>query len=664
MKNNKLQPVEIHDLFTYQFPGNLQYSPDGKFLVFEVAKAREKENDYTRNVWISNNGEVKQLSYNIDASIVSWLDDKNLLIQRNTKKETGVTELFVLPVDGGEAMPLMTLPFVLSSLKVVDKNTFVATGTIDADDADAYKDDEKTRKEKLEKKEADKDYTVIDEVPYWHNGQNYTNKKRTALFLIEKDKVKRISKKYENVQSFIIEDRDIYFLSETHVSKESRFNDLYSYSIDKKTRKEIYTKKDMMIRNVFFLNHELYGMAADLKSYGLNQTPDFVKITKNKMEFVKDPHRRLGASGGTDTMLGSGKSQEIVNNTIYATVSDEDRVEIWSFDDQFNEKVLFDLPGVCFFLDACNNQIAFVYSDAKGPSEIYEMDLSGENVKKLTNLNGDSVKGKYVALPETIDYVSAGIKQRGWVLLPKDYDAKKKYPAILDIHGGPRAMYTEAFFHEMQVWASHGYFVFFTNICGSDGRDDDYADIRGKYGTIDYQNLMDFTDIVTQKYSAIDMNKLCVTGGSYGGFMTNWIIGHTDRFCSAASQRSIASWISLTFMADIGLWFDPGECGLAVDENLFDGFDRMWNSSPLKYVENAKTPTLFIHSDEDRRCPLPEGMQMMQALAYKGVDTRMCIFHGENHELSRSGKPLHRVKRLEEITNWFDKYTEKENGKE
>ena len=193
MKNNKLQPVEIHDLFTYQFPGNLQYSPDGKFLAFEVAKAREKENDYTRNVWISNNDEVKQLSYNIDASIVSWLDDKNLLIQRNTKKETGVTELFVLPVDGGEAMPLMTLPFVLSSLKVVDKNTFVATGTIDATDADAYKDDEKTRKEKLEKREADKDYTVIDEVPYWHNGQNYTNKKRTALFLIEKDKVKRIS---------------------------------------------------------------------------------------------------------------------------------------------------------------------------------------------------------------------------------------------------------------------------------------------------------------------------------------------------------------------------------------------------------------------------------------------------------------------------------------
>ena len=102
MANNKLQPVEIHDLFTYQFPGNLLYSPNGKFLAFEVAKAREKENDYTRNVWISNNGEVKQLSYNIDASIVSWLDDKNLLIQRNTKKEIGVTELFVLPVDGGD----------------------------------------------------------------------------------------------------------------------------------------------------------------------------------------------------------------------------------------------------------------------------------------------------------------------------------------------------------------------------------------------------------------------------------------------------------------------------------------------------------------------------------------------------------------------------------
>ena len=138
--------------------------------------------------------------------------------------------------------------------------------------------------------------------------------------------------------------------------------------------------------------------------------------------------------------------------------------------------------------------------------------------------------------------------------------------------------------------------------------------------------------------------------------MTNWIIGHTDRFCCAASQRSISNWISFSFISDIGEIFGPDQCRAA---NAFGDKNTriVWDQSPLKYADKVKTPTLFLHSDEDYRCPLPEGMQMMQAIAARGVETRMCIFHGENHELSRAGKPKHRMKRLTEITNWFDKHT-------
>ena len=136
--------------------------------------------------------------------------------------------------------------------------------------------------------------------------------------------------------------------------------------------------------------------------------------------------------------------------------------------------------------------------------------------------------------------------------------------------------------------------------------------------------------------------------------MTNWIITHTDRFCCAASQRSISNWVSFSFISDIGLYFGPDQCGA---ENLYLDTEDLWEHSPLKYADQVKTPTLFIHSDEDYRCPLPEGMQMMQALANRNVETRMVIFHGENHELSRSGKPLHRIRRLQEITDWFDKHT-------
>ena len=284
------------------------------------------------------------------------------------------------------------------------------------------------------------------------------------------------------------------------------------------------------------------------------------------------------------------------------------------------------------------------------------MDLNGKNIKKLTNLNAEVLKDKYVAKPNVVNYTSENEKLHGWVLLPQNFNPKKKYPAILDIHGGPRCVYSNIFFHEMQVWASKGYVVMFTNIRGSDGRDDEFADIRGKYGTVDFQNLMDFVDAVLKKYPNIDKKKLCETGGSYGGFMTNWIIGHTDRFCCTVSQRSISNWISFSYLSDIGPYFgvdQGGALGLFGEKNI----EAMWNQSPLKYAEGIKTPTLFIHSDEDYRCPLPEGMQMMQALAIQNVETRLVIFHGENHELSRSGKPLHRIKRLEEITAWFDKHT-------
>ena len=206
----------------------------------------------------------------------------------------------------------------------------------------------------------------------------------------------------------------------------------------------------------------------------------------------------------------------------------------------------------------------------------------------------------------------------------------------------------------MQVWASEGYFVMFTNIRGSDGRGDAFADIRGKYGEDDFVNLMDFVDEVLKQYPAIDETRLCETGGSYGGFMTNWIIGHTDRFCACASQRSISNWLSFTYLSDIGFYFGTDQNGT---DDMIKDYQKLWEHSPLKYADNVKTPTLFIHSDQDYRCPMPEGMQMMQALAERGVDTRLVLFHGENHELSRSGKPSHRIRRLSEITGWFRKYT-------
>ena len=258
---------------------------------------------------------------------------------------------------------------------------------------------------------------------------------------------------------------------------------------------------------------------------------------------------------------------------------------------------------------------------------------------------------KYVAKPEEI-VLKKKMPVYGWVLKPINYDPKKKYPAILDIHGGPRCAYGPIYMHEMQVWASEGYFVFFCNPRGSDGRGNAFGDLRGKYGKIDYEDLMDFTDLVLKEYPNIDKERLGVTGGSYGGYMTNWIIGHTDRFKAAASQRSISNWITEVTVSDYGIDF-PIEMEF---KDVRHCEKELWDISPLKYVNNVKTPILFIHSREDYRCTLPEALQFYTPIRINGIDTKLVIFKGENHELSRNGKPLHRLRRMNEITDWLNKY--------
>ena len=162
---------------------------------------------------------------------------------------------------------------------------------------------------------------------------------------------------------------------------------------------------------------------------------------------------------------------------------------------------------------------------------------------------------------------------------------------------------------------------------------------------------MYFTKEMVKKYDFIDEEKIGVTGGSYGGYMTNWIVGHTDYFKAAVTQRSISNWISKFNTTDIGYYF----VGDQVDGNPWDDTEKLWDNSPLKYANNVKTPTLIIHSEEDLRCDVNQAYQFFTALKYFGVDAEMLLIKGENHDLSRSGKPKSRIKRLEAISDWFER---------
>ena len=654
-----MRAITAEDLLTYRFIENLQYNKDGSMLAYQIAFADKKKNTYHRNVWVYEDDLNRQLTSTLDASIVCWKDIHTLLVRRETEeKKEGYTELFAIDVFGGEAMPVAQLPLTIKEMKRAENGMYYALCTIDTNCPDFYKLDEKQQEEVINEKKDNADYQVITEISFWMNGQNYINGMRTALFAISSDftTVERLTTPLFDTGEMLVDGNDVYFTGYERKAVRSMFNQVYVYHGESKEMETVYGGDDLTISSLFKLEGKLYGQTTDHKTYGTNETKYISQIENGQVTKIIKPEFSLHCSVGADTMLGGGKSAAVCDKGWVTTTTEDVHTPLYVFTGSEQMERIDCGKLSISFMDAVKDHVAVCAESDESLAEIYVLTESG--FEKITSHNDHALVNCYVAAAEEVSYTSCGENLKGWVLKPKDYDPLKKYPAVLEIHGGPRTVYGTRFNHEMQMLAGMGFFVFFTNIRGSDGRGDAFADIRGKYGEVDYQNLMDFTDAVLAAYPSIDETRVCETGGSYGGFMTNWIIGHTHRFCCAVSQRSISNWISKSFISDIGFYFGPDQCGTGDDPF---NFDKLWEHSPLKYAKGAVTPTLFIHSDEDRRCPLPEGMQMLTALALQGVETKMVVFHGETHELSRSGKPLHRLRRLHEIADWFVNHTKKED---
>lgn len=244
----KKNPVLIDDITKYRFPGNLQYSPDGKLLAFHVTRSDVAKNCYKQDVYLVKNGKVNQVTHSLDASVLFFDDNTHLILRRNAEDvKPGETQLFLLDTEGGEAQPWVKLPFPLASLKKVKEGVYVAVGIIDANDPDAYKDSPEERGKKLEALKEEEDYHVVDEIPYWFNGQGYINKKRTALFLVETKpslQVKRLTAAKFSVEYVLVDGNKVYYTGNVKDRRESRYSKLYCYNVTSKKTTTIYNKLD------------------------------------------------------------------------------------------------------------------------------------------------------------------------------------------------------------------------------------------------------------------------------------------------------------------------------------------------------------------------------------------------------------------------------------
>jgi len=237
---------------------------------------------------------------------------------------------------------------------------------------------------------------------------------------------------------------------------------------------------------------------------------------------------------------------------------------------------------------------------------------------------------------------------------PAEYEPGRKYPVLLQIHGGPQLNYGYAMFHEMQWFAAKGYAVVFLNPRGGMSYGQEFANaVRHNYGKNDAADVENGLNAALGQFHFLDANRVAVTGGSYGGFMTNWLVGHTDRFFAAVSQRSISNWVSFYGCSDIGPRFVEVQLG----GNVMNDTKKLWEMSPLAYVQNVNTPLLLIHSENDLRCPMEQAEQFYTCLKRQAKEVELLRIPNASHGLSRNGKPKLRIARLNAMYEFIHQRT-------
>ena len=298
-------------------------------------------------------------------------------------------------------------------------------------------------------------------------------------------------------------------------------------------------------------------------------------------------------------------------------------------------------------------RMVYLANDFTHLDDVYSAAVDGSGERKLSNHNASLWSQLSLASVQRMTYKGAdGWDVDGFLVKPVGWQVGKTYPLVLSIHGGPAGQYGVDWFHEFQVYAARGWAVFFTNPRGSTGYGRKFQrGIENQWGGKDYIDIMNGLNAAIAANPWIDTTRLGVTGGSYGGYMTNWIVGHTGRFKAAVTLRSISNFISDDGTRD-GAYGHRDD----FDGDIFQKHDLYWDRSPLKYVQNVTTPILILHSDNDFRVPIEQGEQWFRALKHFNKTAEIVFFPRENHNLTRTGEPKHLVESLNWQLYWFDKY--------
>ena len=655
-----MEKIGIQDIVSYQFLSAPALSPDGAKLAYLLTRSDWKENGYQTDLHVLDTATGENfvpVGAGKDGDFL-WEDAHTLLVRAayeeadECKPYAPFASFYRVDARSGEKTKAFEIPGDVLTVKKVSAGLYAATVFVDRNAPDPAVTPEDECKEYL-------DYHIVEEAPLWENGVGYVSGKRAVLHLFREadGSLTPVTNETTEVRDFRVGGTKLAIIGrDWHDTLQDRLSGLSLYDIESGETTVVVPQETAKVGRADFVDGgKLLYTLSDNKLYGDGQLGDFYlyDIVSGESRMLCG-HDDLAVGGGvlSDMVYGKGTVWKAVGGKVYFAALHGFERALYSVDVTGTVQKEAAIPGGSVeFFDADASGVYLAGTAEDDGMNLYRADAAG--LQKLTDVNAEALRGKFISYPEYTPFFNREeTRIDGWVLKPYGYDETKKYPAVLEIHGGPRAAYGTGFVHEMQALASAGYFVFFCNPRGSEGRGEAFADIRGRHGTVDYDDLMEFTDYILARYPQIDETRVAAAGGSYAGFMCNWIEGHTDRFAAIVSQRSVSDFVADYCISDLGFTYDR-EATLG---NPWDDTEKLWFHSPYKYAPFAKTPILFLHSLEDYDCTIDQGVMMFQAMKYFGVPTRMCLFEGENHELSRSGKPRHRVRRLRELTNWIGKY--------
>ncbi len=681
------RPITEKDLFRFQWIADPQVSPDGSKVVFVKVTVNEKKEGYETSLWsVTTSGQSApmRLTNGKHDSQPRWSPDgKWIAFVRGSGEapkngKPPASQLALLSMSGGEAWTITDLP------RSAGDPVWSPDGKRIAFLCDANPDDlaKQQKKETGGEPEHESDVKIITRAVYRFNGAGYLDPKHHRhIWIIDvpvssdaKNTPKQLTTGEfdEQEPSFLPDGSRIIFHANRIIEPyyELPHTDILSVPSAGGAVELISTVKmggllggiNSMVLSPDGKQVAFVGAVQNpVRSYAepdlwtLELTPG--ATAKNLTENY-DFDINSGLLGDMEPPRGARRLAPMWSkdgSRLIDVVAKEGRAILVSVDATSGkvQELSHGDQAVVQFTESDDRKV--VVLNVSTPTMIDELFVLQPNgaQRQITNLNGPLFSELDLTVPEDFWYTSFdGRKIEAWIQKPPDFDPSKKYPLILNIHGGPHTAYGYIFDHEFQWMAAQGYVVLYPNPRGSTSYGQEFGNIiQYKYPGDDYKDLMVGVDEMLKR-GYIDQNKLGVTGGSGGGLLTDWTVGHTHRFEAAVSQRDIADWASWWYTADFTLfqpnWFKAPP---------FDDFQDYVERSPITYIKNVDTPMMFILGDVDYRTPPTSGgEQMFRALKYLHKPTVMVRFPGESHELSRSGQPWHRIERLENIVGWFDMY--------